>query len=99
MATVGFVFLVVAFGASIAAPVLLLVSHFAKNPTLGTLGRAAVALCAIALFVCCALLVYCFMTDDLSIMYVLEERTLSTDGLAWLYRLSGLWAEIGRAHV
>lgn len=95
MATVGFVFLIVAFAASIVASVSLPVGHFAKSPALGTLGRAAVALCAIALFACCALLVYCFMTNDLSIMYVLEERTLSTDGFAWLYRLSGLWA--GRA--
>jgi cytochrome c-type biogenesis protein CcmF len=27
-----------------------------------------------------------------SIKYVLEQRSLSTDGFAWLYRLSGLWA-------
>lgn len=52
-------------------------------------------LCALTLLGCCGVLVSCFMTDNYSILYVLEERTLSTDGLAWLYRLSGLWA--GRA--
>lgn len=95
MATVGFVFLVVAFGAAIASAVLLLIGHFTNKAAFDRVGRACVLACAVALFACCALLVGCFMTGDVSIKYVLEERSLSTDGLAWLYKLSGLWA--GRA--
>ena len=95
MATVGFAFLIVAFAASIAACVLLFAGHLAKNGVLVKVGRGSVLASAIGLFVCCAVLVICFMTGDVSIKYVLEERSLSTDGLAWLYKLSGLWA--GRA--
>ena len=95
MATVGFAFLIVAFAASIAACALLFSGHLAKNGVLVKVGRGSVLASAIGLFVCCAVLVICFMTGDVSIKYVLEERSLSTDGLAWLYRLSGLWA--GRA--
>ena len=56
------------------------------------IGRACVAVCAAGLVICCAILVACFMAGDVSILYVLEERSLSTDSLAWLYKLSGLWA-------
>ena len=95
MATVGFAFLIVAFAASIAACVLLFAGHLAKNGVLVKVGRGSVLASAVGLLVCCAVLVVCFMTGDVSIKYVLEERSLSTDGLAWLYKLSGLWA--GRA--
>jgi len=95
MATVGFAFLIVAFAASMAACALLFSGHLAKNGVLVKVGRGSVLASAVGLLVCCAVLVVCFMTGDVSIKYVLEERSLSTDGLAWLYRLSGLWA--GRA--
>ena len=95
MSTVGMAFLVVAFAASLAAAVLLFAAHFAKREIPGRVGRIAVAASAVALLVCCGVLVFCFMTGDVSIKYVLEERSLSTDGFAWLYKLSGLWA--GRA--
>lgn len=92
MATVGFAFLIVAFAASMAACALLFSGHLAKNGVLVKVGRGSVLASAVGLLVCCAVLVVCFMTGDVSIKYVLEERSLSTDGLAWLYRLSGLWA-------
>ncbi|MBE6472507.1 MAG: cytochrome C assembly protein [Coriobacteriaceae bacterium] len=95
MATMGLVFLVVAFAASIAAVALLAAGHFAKRAAITRIGRVAVAASAVALLVCCGILVFCFMTGDLSIKYVVEERSVSTDGLAWLYKLAGLWA--GRA--
>ena len=95
MATTGFAFLVVAFAASIAAFALLFAGYFAKNGIVLKIGRGAVLVSAAGLLVCCAVLVTCFMTGDVSIKYVLEERSLSTDGMAWLYKLSGLWA--GRA--
>ena len=95
MPLTGFAFLVIAGISSIAAFILLLASHFAGNGLLGRIGRACVIGNSVALFACCAVLVVCFMTGDVSIKYVLEERSLSTDGFAWLYKLSGLWA--GRA--
>ena len=95
MATIGFAFLVVAFVASIAACALLFAGHFVKNGILLKIGCGSVLINAVGLLVCCAVLVVCFMTGDVSIKYVLEERSLSTDGMAWLYKLAGLWA--GRA--
>ena len=95
MATVGFAFLIVAFAAAITACALLFAGHFAKNGVFVIIGRGSVLASAVGLLVCCAVLVVCFMTGDVSIKYVLEERSLSTDGIAWLYKLSGLWA--GRA--
>ncbi len=95
MATVGFAFLIVAFGASVVAAICLLAGVLAQRPVLRRVGRCAVGVGAASLLVCCGVLVVCFMTGDVSIKYVLEERSLSADGFAWLYRLSGLWA--GRA--
>ena len=95
MSTTGLAFLIVAFAASIAAFVLLFAGHFAKRGIVTRVGRGSVLVSAAALLVCCIVLVVCFMTGDVSIKYVLEERSLSTDGMAWLYKLAGLWA--GRA--
>ena len=52
---------------------------------------SSIAACA-ALTICCAVLVICFMNGDVTILYVIEERSTSTGPLGWLYRLSGLWA-------
>ncbi len=95
MATAGHIFLIVAFAAALMAAICLFAGYFTKKNALSRIGRAAVALSATALLICCAILVICFMTNDVSIKYVLEERSLSTDGMAWLYKLAGLWA--GRA--
>ena len=92
MAGVGHVLLVIALVAALAAVVFLLAGHFTKKSLFETVGRAGVLVNAAALLACCLLLVFCFMTGDVSIKYVLEERSLSTDGLAWLYKLAGLWA-------
>ena len=92
MATVGFAFLAIGFAAAIAAAMLLLAGHVSKKAALSRIGRISVLAATVALLVCCLVLVVCFMTGDVSIQYVLEERSLSTDSLAWLYKLSGLWA-------
>ena len=95
MATFGFACLVISFAAALVAVVSLIGGHFTRNRMVIGAGRAGVLVNAAALLACCAVLVICFMTGDVSIQYVLEERSLSTDDLAWLYKLAGLWA--GRA--
>lgn len=55
-------------------------------------GHIGALLVALALTACCGVLVFCFMAGDYSILYVLNEHSNSTDSLAWLYKLSGLWA-------
>ena len=49
------------------------------------LGRVAAVLCAAALTVCCAVLVWCFFSGDNTIQYVLDNRSTSTAPEAWLY--------------
>ncbi len=92
MATVGFAFLVTGFVAALVAVALLFAGHFAGKDAMSAIGRGGVLVSFAALLACCLVLVVCFMTGDVSIQYVLEERSLSTDSLAWLYKLSGLWA-------
>ena len=58
-------------------------------------GRLSAVLTAVALTVCCAVLVWCFMTGDTSLEFVVKNRSDATGDLAWLFKLSGLWA--GRA--
>lgn len=95
MAMAGFALLVCAFVASLGAVALLGIATRAKSRVLARAGRALVLASAACLLGCCLVLVCCFMSGDVSIKYVLEQRSLSTDPLAWLYRMSGLWA--GRA--
>lgn len=60
--------------------------------TLTQAGYVATILSCISLTFCCAILVYCFMIGDISITYVVEYQSDASGSLAWLYRLSGLWA-------
>jgi len=55
-------------------------------------GTLASWISAIALTFCCALLVYCFMTGNTSLDYVVNNQSDNAGPLGWLYRLSGLWA-------
>ena len=58
-------------------------------------GHAAVFISAIALTICCVLLVYCFFSGDNSLEYVVQNRSKVGGASAWLYKLSGLWAGRG----
>ena len=99
MSTFGLLGLLIAF-AGVSVSVLCLCAsevctRIKKQPlsqTLNWAGHIATFTTCIALTFCCGLLVYCFMTGDYTIEYVLKEHS-STDGfLGWLYKLSGLWA-------
>lgn len=95
MATMGLTFLIVAFVASLGTVACIVVGFVAKREMLRRIGRALALASAIALLSCCGIIVAGFFTGDVSILYVLQNRSTSSDGLAWLYTLSGLWA--GRA--
>ena len=60
--------------------------------TLGWGGRIACLLSFAGLTVACGVLVACFFSGNLSIQYVLDNFSHNTSDMAWLYRLSGLWA-------
>lgn len=99
MPTIGLIGVLVAF-AGVAVSVVCLIAGAVlsrKKPggvgeTLTWGGHVAVLLTLVSLTVCCGILVYCFMTGDTSIEYVLHYRSDSSSDLAWLYKLSGLWA-------
>ena len=54
-------------------------------------GLLATAVTAGALVACCGIIVFCFVSGDISLQYVVLYRSDSSDALAWLYLLSGLW--------
>jgi cytochrome c-type biogenesis protein CcmF len=57
----------------------------------GILGRFSVIITALALSFGCGLLVFCFVSGDVSLEYVVRQHSDSTGPLALLYRISGLW--------
>lgn len=99
MSTFGLFGLVVAFAAVGVAAVLLLVSvilsktgRTAPAQQLAWGGAVGALLTFACLTFCCAILVYCFLTGDLSIEYVLMQHSDAEGPMGVLYRISGLWA-------
>lgn len=90
--------LLVAFAAVAVSAVCLLAGEVlhrrnsSVSETLSWAGGVGAVLAFVALTFCCGILVYCFMTGDPTIDYVLNYHSDSTSSLAWLYKLSGLWA-------
>ncbi|WP_449315056.1 heme lyase CcmF/NrfE family subunit [Rubneribacter sp.] len=99
MSTIGLIGLLVAFAGTAVSAVCLIAGAVAsrKRPggageTLTWGGHVAAILSAAALTLCCGILVFCFMTGDMTIEYVLRQHSDASGDLAWLYKLSGLWA-------
>ena len=98
MATMGLFALFLGFVATLAGAGVLAVSTWRAHASgevgegLSWAGRLCAILAFAALTFCCALLVFCLATGDTSIKYVVQYRSNSSDALAWLYTLSGLWA-------
>lgn len=102
MSTVGTLGLLVAFAGCAISLACLGIAHILyhsnrieRSDAFAWGGRLSAVLTAAALTVCCALLVWCFMTGDTSLAYVVKNRSDAAGELAWLFKLSGLWA--GRA--
>ncbi|MEG0070714.1 MAG: cytochrome c biogenesis protein CcsA [Raoultibacter sp.] len=97
MAIFGLIGLLVAFAAVAVSVICLLAGYILSRKgksvgeTLTWGGHIAAVLTAVALTVCCILLVFCFMTGDTSIMYVVKNQSGAEGWLGWLYKLSGLW--------
>lgn len=99
MSTIGLIGLVIAFAGVVVSVVCLLAGQILRKK--GKAGAAETAswggcvaslLTTAALTVCCGILVFCFMTGDMSIEYVLMEHSDADGVLGVLYRFSGLWA-------
>ena len=98
MSIFGLIGLLVSFAAVAVSLVCLLVGYLLGRKRSGGVGETltwgghvASLLAAVGLTVCCGILVFCFMTGDTSIEYVLHYRSNASGDLAWLYKLSGLW--------
>ena len=98
MSMIGLLGLLVAFAGCVISVLCLGVAHilykkrsFERSDTFAWGGRVAAVLTAVALTVCCAVLVWCFFSGDNTIQYVLDNRSTSTAPEAWLYKLAGLW--------
>ncbi len=97
MAMIGLLGILVAFAAVVVSGVCFLAGwllHRKKGSGENLLwgGRVAVVVAALSLTLCCVVLVWCFMTGDTSIEYVLRYQSNAEGTLGWLYKLSGLWA-------
>ncbi len=99
MSTFGLIGLVVAFAGVFVSIVCLLVGHLLRRlkrsdsaETFSWGGCVAAILSFAALLACCGILVFCFLVGDMSIEYVLENRSDAEGILGTLYRISGLWA-------
>lgn len=98
MGMYGLIGLLIAFAGVVVSVVCLFAGHLLgrkKNSgaaeTLTWGGHIAAVLSAVALTFCCGLLVFCFMTGDQSIQYVVQNHSNASGALGWLYKLSGLW--------
>lgn len=97
MSTYGLMGILVAFAGVAVSVVCFLLGHIVakKKPDLAETinwgSHIAVFLTTLALTFCCGLLVFCFMTGDTSIQYVVQNASDSSSDIAWLYKLSGLW--------
>ena len=54
-------------------------------------GHVAIILAFLCLTFCCGLLLYCFLSGDNSIEYVVSGRSRQTGFLGLLYKVAGLW--------
>ena len=93
MSTFGLFGLVIAFAGVAIGSVCLLASQALRGTrrassadTFAWAGAVAHILAFVALTFCCGLLVFCFMTGDFSIEYVLLEHSEAEGALGVLYR-------------
>lgn len=106
MAGIGFIGLLLAFASVVVAIVCLVAGTFlagsvsrkaarltssSTTDLISWAGHVAALVACIALTFCCALLVYCFMTGDTSIEYVVRGTSHEDGPMGVLYRLAGLW--------
>ncbi|MEG0302625.1 heme lyase CcmF/NrfE family subunit [Gordonibacter sp.] len=99
MGMFGLIGVLISFAAIAVSIVCLVVGALLRRKGAGGIGETltwgghiATIVSAVALTVCCGVLVYCFMTGNTSIEYVVRYHSDSSSDIGWLYKLSGLWA-------
>jgi cytochrome c-type biogenesis protein CcmF len=95
MTTLGLVTLWLAFGAALVSIVSLVLGHLMgpKNgENLTNFGYLATFAAAGALTLAIMIMIFAFFSQNFTFQYVAENHSPDTSNLAWLYKLSGLWA-------
>ena len=95
MTTLGLVTLWLAFGASLVSIGALIIGHLMgpkKGESLTNAGYLATFAVAGALTIATLIMVFAFFRQDFTFFYVAENHSPDVSSLAWLYKLSGLWA-------
>ena len=100
MGFLGAMGLLLAFVASVASVLLLAAGQVLEARSRGAdlaqsllwAGRIVVAVCFAALTLCCGVLVFCFLTGDYTLQYVLDQHSRSTGLMGVLFNIAGLWA-------
>lgn len=96
MNLLGMIGLLAAFAGACASVAFLACGHALRGrhaaETLSWGGRIAALIVFVGLSVSCAVLVWCFLTDDVGIQYVLDNHVSTTGAWGVFYRVSGLWA-------
>ena len=96
MILVGMIGLLAAFVGACISVISLACGHaLREKPVAETLswgGRIAALVTFAGLSVSCTVLVWCFLTDDVGIQYVLDNHVSGTGAWGVFYRVSGLWA-------
>ena len=101
MSAVGLIGLLIAFAGVVVAVVCLLAGLLSssaaktkdpdKGSTLVWAGHVGAIVAFAALTFCCLLMVYCFVTGDTSIEYVVKGTSHNEGPLGTFYRIAGLW--------
>ena len=95
MVSLGFALLVIGFLATLVSIGTLLLGHglgVKQGEKMTNVGYLATFVAMGSLTLATALMVLAFFRVDLSFMYVAENHSPDVSNLAWLYKLSGLWA-------
>ncbi|MDR1713799.1 MAG: cytochrome c biogenesis protein CcsA [Coriobacteriales bacterium] len=95
MSMIGLIGLFISFIAVAVSVLGLAIGHLTGSKSVTWASHIAALLGAAGLTFCCGLLLFCFLTGDYSIQYVLNYRSDAEGTLGWLYKVSGLWG--GRA--
>jgi cytochrome c-type biogenesis protein CcmF len=95
MTTLGLATLWLAFGAAIVSIGALIFGHLQgprKGESLTNIGYLATFVAAGALTISIAIMIFAFFREDFTFYYVAQNHSPDISNLAWLYKLSGLWA-------
>ena len=83
---------VIALIAALVSAVALIGGTKKRSESVVNAGYIGVLVTTLLLTFCIGVVLVCFMTENYSLAYVVSNFPQDSSGLAWLYRVSGVWA-------